>query len=185
MVRFVVGPDGIVQPDVAGRLPGRGFWLSAERDKVKTACAKNLFARAARGGRTVRDTIKAPEDLDVQVEALLVRRCLDLLGLARRAGQMAAGYEKVRSRVAEGGVGVLLQASDASANARDKGRTMAKGQPVIDYFTGAELGNAVGREFVVHVAIDTGRLAERLLVEAGRVRGFRHVETEPAAKTRR
>ena len=82
--------------------PVAAFWLSAERDKVKTACAKNMFARAARGGRAVREKIKAPDDLDVQVEALLVRRCLDLLGLGRRAGQIAAGYEKVRARVADG-----------------------------------------------------------------------------------
>ena len=29
MVRFVLGPEGEMVPDVAGRLPGRGFWLSA------------------------------------------------------------------------------------------------------------------------------------------------------------
>lgn len=181
-MRFVVGPDGIIYPDIAGRIPGRGFWLSAERDKVKTACTKNIFARAARGGKAVREKIKVPDDLDVQVEFLLVRRCLDLVGLALRAGQMSAGYEKVRARVADGRVGVLLQASDAADNARSKGRSMAKDLPVIDVFTGAELGSAVGREFIVHVAIDTGRLAESLMIEAARVRGFRTNTAESSAK---
>ena len=185
MVRFVLDPDGIVRPDVAGSLPGRGFWLSAERDKVKTACAKNMFARAARGGRAVREKIKAPDDLDVQVEALLVRRCLDLLGLGRRAGQIAAGYEKVRARVADGTVGVVLQASDAAENGRSKGRSLAKTLPVIDLFTGAELGNAVGREFVVHVAMDTGRLADRFMAETRRLRGFRDSDADQSAKTGR
>ena len=184
-MRFVLDPDGFVRPDVAGRLPGRGFWLSAERDKVKTACAKNMFARAARGGRAVREKIKAPDDLDTQVEALLVRRCLDLLGLARRAGQIAAGYEKVRARVADGTVGVVLQASDAAENGRGKGRSLAKSLPVIDLFTGAELGNAVGREFVVHVAMDTGRLADRFMAETRRLRGFRNIDADQSAKTGR
>jgi predicted RNA-binding protein YlxR (DUF448 family) len=90
MIRFVVSPDGVVVPDVAGRLPGRGFWLSARRDAVKTACAKKLFAKAARAPGAV-----AP-DLDGEIERLLARRCLDLIGMARRAGQAAVGFEKVK-----------------------------------------------------------------------------------------
>ena len=78
MLRFVVGPDGGLVPDLEGRLPGRGLWLSAERDMVNTACAKGLFSKAARQG------VKVPADLAGQMDRLMVRRCLDLVGLARR-----------------------------------------------------------------------------------------------------
>ena len=49
MIRFVVGPEGDVVPDLARRLPGRGMWVRAERSAVERAVAKNLFAKAARG----------------------------------------------------------------------------------------------------------------------------------------
>ena len=35
MIRFVVGPDRTLVPDLAARLPGRGMWLSASRDVIE------------------------------------------------------------------------------------------------------------------------------------------------------
>ena len=78
-----VAPDGTVVPDIGERLPGRGLWLTARRDIVAAASGKGLFAKAARAAAA------APADLADQVEALLARRCCELLGLARRAGQAA------------------------------------------------------------------------------------------------
>src|SRR5258708_39003443 len=91
LVRFVVGPDGTVVPDIAARLPGRGLWLTARRDIMEAAGAKRLFGRAARAPVTV------PGDLAERGEILLRRRCADLIGLARRSRRAVAGYEKVRS----------------------------------------------------------------------------------------
>ena len=45
MVRFVLGPECDVVPDVAGRLPGRGVWLTAERPMIEKAVEKRLFSR--------------------------------------------------------------------------------------------------------------------------------------------
>ena len=59
MIRFVVGPQGDVVPDLARRLPGRGMWVRAERAAVERAVAKNLFARAARA--SVRPAADLPE----------------------------------------------------------------------------------------------------------------------------
>jgi predicted RNA-binding protein YlxR (DUF448 family) len=95
MLRFVVDPDGHVVPDVDGRLPGRGLWLSPGRDMIEIPARRRLFSRAARRAVTV------PPDLPDRVEALLIRRCLRLLGLARRAGQVVSGFEKVRARLRE------------------------------------------------------------------------------------
>ena len=99
LVRFVVDPGGRIVPDVAGRLPGRGLWLSARRDIVAAAVAKRLFARAARAPVVVED------GLGDRVEALLAARCGDLLGLARRAGQAVVGFEKTRTLAAAGARG--------------------------------------------------------------------------------
>ena len=80
MIRFVVGPEGDVVPDLARRLPGRGLWVKAERVAVERAVAKNLFAKAARA------SVKPAADLADRLERLLLERALADLGRARRSG---------------------------------------------------------------------------------------------------
>src|SRR4029077_4645968 len=107
MIRFVVGPEGDVVPDLARRLPGRGLWVKAERAAVERAVAKNLFARAARasvkpaapsageGGLSVSP---APDPAE-RVERLLLERALADLSRARRAGRAVAGFVKVEQMI--------------------------------------------------------------------------------------
>ena len=167
LIRFVVGPENTVYPDVAAVLPGRGLWLSAERDVVHTACAGNLFAKGFRAA------VSVDADLADRVEALVTARCLDLLGLARRAGVLAAGFEKARAMLAAGGAGVFVVASDAAADGRRKLEGLDREVSVVALFSAAELARALGREHVVHVAVESGRLATRIIVESGRLAGFR------------
>lgn len=171
LLRFVVGPDAVVVPDLAERLPGRGLWLQARRDMMDKACARNLFAKAAKR------QVRVPADLPQQVEGLALRRCLDLLGLARRAGAVAAGFEKVKAALRAGEVGLLLQADDAAEDGRDKIRALARavGSEVtaLQFCGAADLGAAVGREAAVHVGVAPGRFAESLKREIQRLAGLR------------
>lgn len=167
MVRFVVGPDNIIVPDVAGRLPGRGIWLSADRNVIKTACDKNLFAFAARR------RVTADDELAEQVETLLVRRCTEFLGLARRAGQAVAGFVKVRGWLRDGRAAVLLAASDGAMDGRRKLRQSARDLPEISLLRSAELGVAFGRDETVHAALAPGGLAVNFVETAARLSGFR------------
>lgn len=167
LLRCVVGPDGRIVPDVAGRLPGRGLWLTARRDIVATAVAKRLFARAARA------PVGVDDDLADRVETLLAQRCCEVLGLARRAGQAVAGFTKVRQALERREAAVLAAAADGAADGRGKLAALAPALPVVDPLTSAELGAAFGRDHVVHAVLKPGRLAETLLVEAARLAGFR------------
>jgi predicted RNA-binding protein YlxR (DUF448 family)/ribosomal protein L30E len=173
LLRFVVGPEGVLVPDLAERLPGRGLWLQARRDMMDKACTRNLFAKAAKR------QVRLPEDLPRQVEDLLLKRCLELLGLARRAGAVSAGFEKVRSALRAGEVGLLVQADDAAADGRDKVRALARAVgpkvPLLAFCGAAELGAAVGREAAVHVAVAPGRFAESLTREIQRLAALRGV----------
>ncbi len=179
LVRFVVGPDHTVVPDTTGTLPGRGLWLSAERDVVNTACARNVFAKGFRA------KVAVEPDLADHVERLLARRCLDLLGLARRAGAAAAGFEKVRALLGSGAAGVLVTASDAAADGRQRLGRAAAGVPMVTAFCAAELAAAIGREHVVYLAVRKGRMAQRIAAEAARLAGFRRVGEARGAKDRR
>lgn len=181
LLRFVVAPDGTLVPDLAERLPGRGLWLQARQDMMAKACARNLFAKAAKR------QVRVPDDLPQQVEALALRRCLDLLGLARRAGAVVAGFEKVKAALRAGEIGVLVQADDAADDGRQKIQALARAigarangahaagrpVPVLQFCGAAALGAAVGREAAVHVGIAPGRFAEVLTREVQRLAGLR------------
>ena len=114
LLRFVVGPDDRLLTDPAERMPGRGLWLTPRRDIVAIAAAKGLFAKAARR------RVVLPSDLAGEVEQLLRARCLALLGLARRAGQLRTGFEKVREDLKAGRAGLLLAARDGAPDGRQK-----------------------------------------------------------------
>lgn len=176
MVRCVVGPDGSIVPDVGAALPGRGLWLTSRRDIVATAVKKRAFDRAARRSVTI------PADLADRIEMLLVQRCREAVGLARRSGKAVAGFEKVGQAIRKGGVGLLLAASDGAHDGRHKVAAMAPGLPVMDRLNAAELGAAFGRDHVVHGAIGAGALAARLQVDAARLAGFRASADTAAAE---
>lgn len=154
-------------PDVAGRLPGRGLWLTPGRDIMATAVTKRLFARVARSPVIVED------GLADRVEALLAQRCRDQIGFARRAGKAVMGFAKVHAALAAGKAAVLVAAADGAADGRGKLRALAPGLPLVDRLTSAELGAAFGREHGVHAALAPGRLAKAFLADAARLEGFR------------
>jgi predicted RNA-binding protein YlxR (DUF448 family) len=167
MIRFVVGPDNTVVADVAGRLPGRGLWLSAKRDMIETAAEKRLFSKAAR------QAVEVPSGLADTVADLLKRRCLDMLGLARRAGLTAIGADQVRAQAAAGKTAVLVEAADGSRAERDKMAAAARGVKIVELFARSELGAAVGRDEAVHIGLTAGGLTEAFTAESERYDGVR------------
>ena len=167
LIRFVVGPGDAVVPDVAGRLPGRGIWVSADAATLRQAMAKGLFARAARRA------VRVEPGLDARVEALLARHLVDLIALARRAGQAVAGLEKTRSALVSGDAVLLLQAADGSARERARLRPPDGENTRFACLSGHELGLAFGRDRVIHAAVLAGGLANRVRDEALRLSGFR------------
>lgn len=172
LIRFVAGPEGEIVPDIAAKLPGRGLWVSADRQTLEKAAAKNHFARAAKA------SLKIPADLVSRVEALLVRRMADDLGLARRSGALVTGFDKIaKAFAAKSPPKLLVEAADGAADGRRKLLGVASMHgftpKVLDCLNSAELSLALGRENVVHAALKSGQLADRLVMNAGRLAGLR------------
>jgi predicted RNA-binding protein YlxR (DUF448 family)/ribosomal protein L30E len=167
LVRFVVGPGDVIVPDLRGKLPGRGLWVSARRDVVETACAKNAFSRAAR------QKVSVPEGLPALIETQLVTGCLNLLGLARKAGDIVAGFEKVKAWLQAGKASVLVTAADAAEDGRRKLRGLSSGLRDVDLFTSDQLSLALGRGNVIHAALRDGGLARRFVAEVDLLEGYR------------
>ncbi|MGE4528233.1 MAG: RNA-binding protein [Rhodospirillaceae bacterium] len=174
LLRFVVGPENQLVPDIEERLPGRGFWLSARRDVVETAVKRKAFHRAARR------EVAVPADLAVQVERLLLRRCQDSLGLARRSGRAVCGFDKVAAALSEG-PGRLITAADGSPDGSRKiaqaaRRAGANPAPVAAALSAEELGFPFARDRAVHVWVAAGPLAERIARDMARLASYRGID---------
>ena len=173
MIRFVVGPDRRIVPDLAADLPGRGIWLSARGDVLEAARTKGGFARAARG------QVVVPPDLVAFITAALTRRIVETLGLARRAGQTVSGFSKAREWLVAGRAALVVQARDGSPDERARFLGGNRGRaPVVMPLDAEALGVVFGRDHAVHVAVAPGRLAERLRVESARLAGVQGLEPE-------
>ncbi|MBV7380108.1 RNA-binding protein [Maritimibacter dapengensis] len=167
MIRFVVGPDGSVVPDLLNKLPGRGLWITPTRAAFAQAAKKGGFARAAKAQVTVSD------DLADRVEAGLADRVIHLISLARKAGGAVAGYEKVKDWLAKDEAHVLLQASDGSERGKSKLRPPRGQNSLYSCLTADELGLAFGRDHVIHAALAGGGLTKRVVEEAAKLASLR------------
>jgi predicted RNA-binding protein YlxR (DUF448 family) len=176
LIRFVVGPDRAVVPDLKRNLPGRGCWVTADREHVDKAAKKGLFARA------FKSEVSVPSDLGGMVDRLLAKSALGALGLARKAGVVALGATKVEASVRSGAALLVLHAAEASEDglrkiAQARRATAHAGGPEIrayKLFSEPEMGLALGGTNVIHAAVlagDAGRAAEKRMVALDRYRG--------------
>ena len=180
LVRFVADPDGEIVPDVAAKLPGRGIWVEATNAAIARAVEKKLFARAAKA------QVNATADLGDRVEKALITRMLGDLGLARRSGQLVLGFDNVlRGLQSAKPPKALIEALDGSRDGKRKlyaaAHRLELNCVVIETLSSAELGVALGRENVIHAAVQPGGLADRLILDAERLSGFRTRPTERTA----
>ena len=166
LFRFVLDPNGVVTPDPERKLPGRGAWVTATRSAVEQAISRKAFARTFK-----RDVTVEPALAD-DIAALLRRRALNALGLARRVGEAATGFDLVKKALAKGNVAVLVLASDGGKEGKRKLKAQARGVELVETFTVVELAEALGKENVVSVAIKSGAAAERLLRAARRFEAY-------------
>lgn len=174
LIRFALSPDGVVTPDVAAKLPGRGAWVRADRASVEMAAKKGAFARAFKA------PARAPEGLSDTVEFLLARRSLDQLGMAQRAGAIAVGATQVEAAIRARPALLLIEAADGAEEGREKLMSLhigLWGRPpaAVGCFNAADLGVALGRERVIHACLLQERLASVWAAEIGRLSGFRPV----------
>ena len=173
MIRFVVGPDGGVVPDIRRRLPGRGLWITATREALGQAVKRKIFARGFK-----RD-VRVPPGLVDLTEQLLQRAALEALPMAHKAGRIAIGFAKSEAALMNDRVAALLNAAEAAPDGTRKliallrRRDDADRIAVVDRFTSAQLDLAFGRSNVIHAALLAGPESETFLARVSRMEHFR------------
>lgn len=174
-MRFVADPEGRLVPDLSRKLPGRGVWVTADKASVAAAVEARAFAKS------LKRAVAVSPDLPQLVETLFVRRTLEALSLANKAGLVTTGFEKVEALIGSGRAAALVQGADAAADGKHKldrkfaaiQRDSGKAGPVVDWLTIEQLSLAIGRSNVVHAALKQGGATQRFLREAERLRRYR------------
>lgn len=183
LIRFVRSPDGQILPDLTRRLPGRGVWITCSRAVVDAARTSGAFARA------LRRLVVVPEDLPDLVDRLLVRRAVEALSLANKAGLVLAGFAKTEATIGSGQCVALIHASDAADDGAGKldrkfravwNELGSRDEPaIVTCLASAELSLAMGRPNVVHAALTNGGAGRNFLIESGRLRRYREAAGAP------
>lgn len=173
MIRFVVGPDETVVPDIRRRLPGRGVWVTASAELVKRAASKGAFARGFKA------KVRADAALAAEVDAMLERDALGSLAMANKAGAVTTGFAKVEAALGEGKVAALLHAGEAAEDgcrkldAAARRRGGAEPPPSVKLFSGEQLDLALGRVNVIHAALAAGPAGHAFLGRCRRLTVYR------------
>lgn len=177
LIRFVAAPNAELVPDLDQRLPGRGAWVTANRQTIEKAVKTRAFARS------LKSQAVASDDLCDRLDAQLRQRLTGAVSLANKAGRLITGFQQVDAALDKGEIAVLLHGRDAApdgchkldrkfrAIARDGG-PQAK---IYDLLSISELGLAIGRPSVVHAGLKPGGLAERFTREAERLERYNAV----------
>ncbi len=157
MMRFVLGPDKLIVPDITGKLPGRGLWLLADPAVIQTAVDKKMFFKASKKSYT-----NVPADLLDQVERLLRAHVLSLLGLARRAGQAVGGFEAVKEALTAHRVAMVFEAPEASENTKGKLYRPQDTHMCVSALSAAELGSVFGFDEMMFAVLLNGQMADKI-----------------------
>lgn len=162
LIRFCVSPDRALVPDLARKLPGRGLWVTADKDLIAEAVAKGLFAKAAHAKLTY------PDDLDALIRTLFVKRLQSLLGFAKKAGLVVSGFEKSAEALTKKQAFCLLEATDAATDGREKLNRLRGDTPVLSVLSADETARALGAGMGVHTVLKAGGSVDLFVAEAKR-----------------
>jgi uncharacterized protein len=182
LIRFVIGPDREVVPDLKHRLPGRGVWVSADAQAVGEAVRRRLFSRAFKG------EVRADPDMARRIEEALRQDLRQALSLANKAGSVVSGFTKVEIAIRESGLAALLHSAEAAEDGRRKLNQALRKRygdaisaiPVIAEFTGEELDLALGRSHVIHAGLVAGAGSDGFLARWRKLCTYRGSAVDPS-----
>lgn len=177
LIRFVASPDGVLVPDTAKKLPGRGVWVKALKEVLEDDKTTKILKSKASGQLAQKlELLCEGKDLSGLIEKQLKGQALNRIGLMRAAGQVVTGFEKVASAIRGGKLAVLIEAQDAKSDGVNKllglTRGLASEIAVVDMFERDELSKALGGENIVHAALMDRGLAKRFLTDSLRLAHF-------------
>ncbi|WP_375631075.1 MULTISPECIES: RNA-binding protein [unclassified Bartonella] len=165
LIRFVIGPNNQIVPDLKANLPGRGVWISAHHAVIEKAIKQKAFHK------NFKTDVEVAPNLVHVIDTLLLKAALSSLSMARKAGAIVMGATKVDAAIRSGKVILVLHAKETTEDGKRKiaqaihsiqqqtNRTIK----TISLFTSDEMRVAFGSNPVMHAALLDTKAAEGFL----------------------
>ena len=168
LIRFVIDPKKNLIADIEQTLPGRGYWVQAEREIILKALKNKVFFKAISDKITIQLNL-----LDI-IEKQIKQKLINQISLSRKAGKAIFGFDKIKSILASKTINLLIQANDGSI--KEKKRIVVKSIPQIidNCLSGSELGKIFGKDWVVHCAILDAKISEKMIFNANRLNNLKN-----------
>ena len=166
LLRFVLLHDGTVLPDFGKKLDGHGFYISNSKKLIEGLTVKNPLNKILHTKTVI------GEDLPQTVEQILRKKGLDAVNLARKAGDLVLGLEKVKEVITKGKAAFVIEASDAGDDGRQKIATMAKDIEHYTLYDVATLSTALNRENTVYLAVKNSPISKMVRIALQRYQTF-------------
>ena len=175
LLRFVV-VDGVICFDLRKKLPGRGYYVCAQRHCIEKAFA-NGFKRVLK-----RDPSSLGSDAEAFIASVVLpglrKRYTELLQSGYASHQLLIGSDSVEEAAKSDALGCYILATDASESTKKKYRLNAqrKGLPCVGLFDRAFYGQLFGKSDKVVLGWLRGSLCESFMpIEAAirRLEGIR------------
>jgi len=177
LIRFVLGPDGVLVPDTDMKAEGRGVWISLGEKQVAEAVRRKAFAKS------LKTEVRLPDDLPGLTRLRLEQRLISALQMAKKAGQLLTGMTKVKEALETLRAIALLTATDAAEDGRKKLLATLKAAtksaeeqgsgtvniPHFELLDSARMGLALGIESVIHAAPTQGAAGDAVVKRAERL----------------
>lgn len=165
LLRFVE-IDGQIIPDLAKKLPGRGVYVTNSSNMLKKAIEKKLFSKALK--KNVGENISLHE----MVVNIVRNQGLSSVNIARKAGVLITGFEKVKNLIISGKAAFILEANDAGDDGHNRIVLLAKGLEVFTMYNIEELDKALNRVNTVHVAFKKSEMSNKVYKDFSKIRDF-------------
>lgn len=166
LLRFLVLENGSFIPDFNKKLGGRGVYLSNSKTMLETLVVKNQLSKV------LHKKVVIDANLPQLVENILANRGLEAINLARKAGDMILGFEKVKDIIVKGRAAFVIEAADAGADGKQKIAEMAKDLEKFTVYDVATLDKALDRENTVYLAVAKGKTSSMVRLALKRYQTF-------------
>ncbi|EJF83172.1 RNA-binding protein [Candidatus Bartonella washoeensis] len=165
LIRFVIGPNNQIVPDLKSNLPGRGVWVSSRRSAIEEAIKQKAF------NKSFKTDVEVASNLAHIVDTLLLKSALGSLSMARKAGAVVMGATKVDAAIRSGQVVLVLHAKEATKNGKQKisqaihtiQKKTNQNIKITSLFTSDEMSVAFGANLVMHAGLLNTKAAEAFL----------------------
>ena len=168
LLRFTILSDGTLVPDFKKKLPGTGVYVSASLNILSTAVAKNLFSKA------LKQKVKIPIGFIENVTSLLKQNGLNLISLARKAGILRTGFDKVSEQIKKNRAAFIIEAINAGTDGHNKIISLAKELEIFNIYTIEELDKALDKNNTVHIAFEKSEMSIKTIGEFRKISNYLH-----------